>query len=191
MTATDGEIVARVLGGDTEAFAILFGRYGRLVHALALARTTRAAAAAEVTRKAFEKVYADLERLPPESGFRASLLAAANELCASHVRDHGKSIQMLRVGNREVRRGAAGLDLRWVFSGMQPGNAALVALEVVSRLPPAYQAPFLLRHLEGLGPEETAEAAGVDRAELRTAIDGARRLFERELKHSLEAAGQP
>jgi DNA-directed RNA polymerase specialized sigma24 family protein len=98
---------------------------------------------------------------------------------------------MLRVGNREVRRGAAGLDLRWVFSGMNPPDAALVALEVVSRLPPAYQAPFLLRHLEGMGPEEIAEATGVDRAELRTAIDGARRLFERELKHSLEAAEQP
>jgi RNA polymerase sigma-70 factor (ECF subfamily) len=188
VTASDGEVVARVLGGDTEAYAILFRRYGRLVHALALARTTRAAAAAEATRRAFEKVYAELDRLPPNTGFRAALLAAVNEACAEHVRDHGKSIQMLRVGAREVKRGAAGLDLRWVFSGMQPGDAALVALEVVSRLPPAYQAPFLLRFLEGMGGPEAAEAAGVEPAEFRTAVDGARRLFERELKHSLEGA---
>ena len=62
------------------------------------------------------------------------------------------------------------------------------ALEVVSRLPPAYQAPFLLRYLEGMNGPEAAEAAGVEAAEFRTAVDGARRLFERELKHSLEGA---
>lgn len=188
MTATDGEVVARVLGGDTEAFALLFRRYGRLVYALALARTTRPAAAAEIARKVFEKVYADLDRLPPEAGFRAALLAATQEVSASYSRDHGRSLQMLRVGSREARKAGAGLDLRWVFAGLKPPDAALVALEVVARLPPSYQAPFLLRHLEGMPPAEVAEASGIAPAEVRTALDGARRLFERELKHAIEGA---
>ena len=37
--------------------------------------------------------------------------------------------------------------------------------------------------------DEIAEATGVAAAEVRTALDGGRRLFERELKHGLEMAG--
>jgi RNA polymerase sigma-70 factor (ECF subfamily) len=188
VAATDGEIVARVLGGDAEAYAVLFQRHGRLVHALALARTTRAAAASEITRKAFEKAYADLERMPPDASVRQFLQAATAEACSSYQRDHGRSMQILRAGRREARKAGAGLDLRWVFAGLRPEDAALVVLEVASRLPPQYEVPFLLRHLEGMAPAEIAEATGASPAEVRTSLDSGRRLFERELKHALEGA---
>jgi RNA polymerase sigma-70 factor (ECF subfamily) len=189
VAANDGEIVARVLGGDTEAFAVLFQRYGRLVYCIALARTTKPAAASEITRKAFERVHAELERMPPEVTVRQFLSSVAIEACASHERDHGRSMQMLRLGNREARKAGAGLDLRRVFSELKGDDAALVALEILSRLPPQYEVPFLLRHMEGLGPEEIADLVGLSPAEARTTLDSGRRLFERELKHALEAAG--
>jgi RNA polymerase sigma-70 factor (ECF subfamily) len=188
VAASDGEIVARVLGGDVEAFAVLFQRHARLVYALALARTTRPAAASEITRKVFEKVYAELDRMPPDSTVRRFLQAATLEVCGGYQRDHGRSLQMLRVGSREARKAGAGLDLRWVFAGMRGEDAALVALEVLSRLPPQYEVPFLLRHLEGMTPAEIAESEGVSPAEVRTALDSGRRLFERELKHAIEGA---
>jgi RNA polymerase sigma factor (sigma-70 family) len=189
VAAPDGEIVARVLGGDTEAYAVLFHRYARLVYVHALSRTTRPAAAAEITRKVFERAYADLERIPADTTVRQFLQSATTEACASHQRDHGRSMQLLRVGSREARKAGAGLDLRWVFSGMRGEDAALVALEVLSRLPPQYEVPFLLRHQEGMTAEEIADVTGASPAEVRTALDGGRRLFERELKHALEAAG--
>lgn len=188
MAIADGEVVARVLGGDTEAFALLFQKYGRMVHALALARTTRRGPAAELTRKVFEKVYADLDRVPPESTFRQFLLATLQELAGAYVRDHGRSLQMLRVGGREARKAGAGLDLRWVMAGLQGDDAALVLLEVVGRIPPSYEIPFLLRHVEGMSPAEIADVLGLPAAEVRTVLDGARRLFERDLKHAIEGA---
>jgi RNA polymerase sigma-70 factor (ECF subfamily) len=189
MALSDGETVARVLGGDVAAFSLLFQRYGRLVHALALARTTRRPAAAELTRKVFQKAYADLDRMPEQGGFRAFLLSVLQQEGAAYVRDHGRSMQMLRVGSRESKKAGASLELRWVLSGLKGEDAALVLLEVVGRLPPNYEVPFLLRHLEGMNPAEIAEVTGLGPAEVRTALDGARRLFERELKHGIEAAG--
>lgn len=189
MAIVDGEIVARVLGGDPEAYPVLFRKYGRLVHSLALARTTRRQAAAELTRKVFEKAYEDLEEMPPETTFRQFLLGILTEASTAYVRDHGRSLQMLRVGSREARRAGAALDLRAVMADLKGEDAALVLLEVLGRLPPNYEAPFLLRFLEGMSYEEIAEATGLPAAEVRTALDGGRRLFERELKHGLEMAG--
>jgi RNA polymerase sigma-70 factor (ECF subfamily) len=185
---SDGEIVARVVGGDLEAFSLLFQRYGRLVHALALAKTTRKAAAAEVTRKVFTRAYGELERMPPEAGFRPFLLSLLQQEAASHVKDHGRSLQMLRVGGAEAKKAGASLELRWIFRSLKGEDAAFVLLEVADRLPPNYVAPFLLRHLEGMAPAEIAEATGLGVAEVRTALDGARRLFERELKRCVEGA---
>ncbi len=186
--AADGEVVARVLGGDTEAFTVLFHRYGRMVHAVALARTTRRQAAAELTRKVFERTYADLERIPPETTFRQFLLGKIAESASEYVRDHGRSMQMLRVGSREARRASGALELRRVLSDLRGEDAALVLLEVLGRLPANYEVPFLLRHLEGMSVPEIAEAAGLPAGEVRTALDGGRRLFERELRHGLESA---
>jgi len=189
MALSDGEVVARVLGGDAAAFSLLFQKYGRLVHALALARTTRRPAAAELTRKTFARAYAELERMPPDGGFRPFLLSLLQQEGAAHVRDHGRSLQMLRVGSAESRKAGASLELGWIFRSLKGEDAALVLLEVVGRLPPNYEVPFLLRHLEGMTPAEIAEVTGLGAAEVRTALDGARRLFERELKHGIEGAG--
>ncbi len=189
MALSDGEVVARVMGGDVEAFSLLFQKYARLVHALALARTTRRPAAAELTRKTFARTYAELDRMPPEGGFRAFLLSVLQQEGASHVRDHGRSLQMLRVGSAESRKASASLELPWVFRSLKGEDAALVLLEVAGRLPPNYEVPFLLRHLEGMAPAEIAEVTGLGPAEVRTALDGARRLFERELKRCVEGAG--
>lgn len=189
MTIADGEVVARVLGGDPEPFALLFQKYGRLVHAVALARTTRTEAAAELTRRTFEKAYERLEAMPPDSGFRPFLLGVLQEEAAAWVKEHGRSLQMLRVGGREAKRASGGLDLPAVLKDLRPADAALVLLEVLARIPPAYEIPFLLRYVEGMGIADIAEVTGQTPAEVRTALDGGRRLFERELRHGLETAG--
>jgi RNA polymerase sigma-70 factor (ECF subfamily) len=185
----DGEVVARVLGGDREAYALLFQKYGRMVHALALARTTRKAAAAPMVRKVFERAYAELDAIPPGSTFRQFLLGILQQEAAAFVRDHGRSLQMLRVGSQEAKKAGASLELSWVLSGLKGEEAALVLLETASRLPPNYEAPFLLLHLEGMAPAEIGEVTGLGPAEVRAALDGGRRLFERELRRAIEAAG--
>jgi len=186
---SDGEVVARVLGGDAEAYALLFQKYGRMVHAVALARTTRRPAAAELARTVFEKAYERLDAMPEGTSFRAFLLAVLAEEASAYIRDHGKSMQMLRIGSREAKRAGAGLDLRRVLIDLKGEDGALVLLEVLGRLPPAYEVPFLLRYMEGMSAADIAEVTGQTAAEVRTALDGGRRLFERDLKHWLEMAG--
>jgi DNA-directed RNA polymerase specialized sigma24 family protein len=75
------------------------------------------------------------------------------------------------------------------MGGLPKPDAALVLLEVLGRLPPTYEVPMLLHHIEGMAAAEIAEVTGQTPAEVRTALDGGRRLFERELRHGLEMAG--
>ncbi len=188
MAAGDAEVVARVLGGDVEAYAVLFQKYARVAHAVALARTTRREAAAEVTRKAFEKAYADLERIPPGVRFPQFLLNAVQEIARGYAREPGRGLSLLRPRPGEARGAGPALDLRPVLSPMVGEDAALVVMETVAKLPPNYQVPFLLRYLEGMSYAAIAEATDFPVQEVHTAIDGARRLFEREFRFALEKA---
>jgi RNA polymerase sigma-70 factor (ECF subfamily) len=189
VSTTDGELVAKVLGGDAAAYTLLFKRWARVVHALALARTGRREPAAEITRRAFERAHEGLERIPPGVRFGNFLLAQVNELCASHLREHPRSVQMLRVGAEDARRSGAAVDLRTALGRLGGPDAAFLLLEVASRLPPNYEVPFLLRYLEGLDYGAVAETTGVTVADVRTALDSGRRLFEREFRFSMEKAG--
>ncbi len=190
MALSDGELIARVLGGDSEGYALLFQRYARLVHAVALARTTRRDAAAQITRQVFEKAYAGLESLPDGVKFHQHLVHLATEAARDHVREHGRSLQMFRVSPEDARKGGA-VDFRAVLGGMHPDDAALVVLEMLARLPPNYEVPLLLRLVEGMSHAEIAEQTGRPPAELRTTLDSGRRLLEREFRMALEKAGQP
>lgn len=188
MVHEDGEVVARVLGGDVEAYVLLFRKYARVVHAIALARTTRLEAAAGITRRTFEKVYAGLESLPGDRPLRQVLVDTAVELSREHVRDHGRSLQMFRISPEEAKKQSGTVDLRANLGKMHPDDAALVVLELVGRLPPQYEAPLLLRLVEGMRYGDIGALTGKTAVEVRTTLDGARRLFEREFRFGMERA---
>ncbi|MHC4924657.1 MAG: RNA polymerase sigma factor [Planctomycetota bacterium] len=188
MTLSDGEVLAHVMAGDRDAYASLFAKYGRLVHALALARTTRSTAAVEVTRQAFVKARDELDRIPEGMSFAQFLMLTVREVATEHVREHGRSLQMLRVGSEETGKSSGPVDLKTVLGDMQTRDAALILLEIIGRLPPNYEGPILLRYLEGMSYAEIAGVLDVNTADVRTDLDSAWKLLEREFRLGMERA---
>src|SRR3954467_15319320 len=85
MTGTDQEAVARVLAGDTDAFAILVERYGGRVYNIALRITNDADAASDCAQEAFIRAYKALHQYNPALPFGPWIYRIATNASLNHV----------------------------------------------------------------------------------------------------------
>ena len=145
---------------DPDAFAELYRRYVRRVHAFVYRRSRSSELAEEITASTFERA---LRALPGfrwrDGGFQAWLYRiAANEL-ASHYRKAQR--QHSERGQRAARQ------LHDDAPGTEPaldGEDGSEVLQVLGQLNERYQRAISLRYLSGLTPEDAAHAMGLSKA---------------------------
>lgn len=109
---SDNEIIARVLGGDQQAFAGLVSRYQNFVFTLALRFTKNREDAEEVSQDIFIKAYRALADFRGASKFSTWLYTIVNTTCISFLRK--KRLETHSLDNEKIFEAADSLD-----SGMQ------------------------------------------------------------------------
>jgi RNA polymerase sigma-70 factor (ECF subfamily) len=152
----DTGVAAAVLAarqGDSAAFAELYRRFSRSVHAVLLARLG-VEEAREAAQDVFMTVHRKLGDLENPAAFGPWIHAIA--------RNHATS--MLR------RRGARPVEepLR-DFPARRPGENGLRerVLDLIRTLPEAYRETLMMRLVEGLSGPEIAKATGLGAASVR------------------------
>ncbi|MCL6564846.1 MAG: sigma-70 family RNA polymerase sigma factor [Acidobacteriia bacterium] len=159
----DAPLVERTLGGDQQAYEQLVRKHEQRVFRTAIAILGELADAEEAMQEAFLKAYQNLPTFRRDARFTTWLTRiAVNE-----------SLQILR-----RRRDAASLDdLEAPLQDLRPSRVEewyanperryataelkRIVEEAIRALPPAYRVVFLLRDVEELSTEETAEALGL------------------------------
>jgi RNA polymerase sigma-70 factor, ECF subfamily len=166
-----------------DAFAVLYRRYVRRVHAFAYKRSGSQEVAEEVTSATFERAWRAMPGFEWKgAGFSAWLFAiAARELAGWYRRS-------ARHGNVRVQRALRLLD---PDSGGDDGDehteragvAADLALlrDALSSLPERYQEVISLRYLADLEPAEAAAALGCTKAVLAVTLHRATKALRKAI----------
>jgi len=153
---SDGEVIARHLGGQQDAFAILVGRYTRQVHAIAYRSSGDHAEAEDLAQDTFLRAFRALPTLRQPHAFADWLYRVATTTCLDAHR---------RRAPRQISLDATMIDAladeaRWG----QPPDAALAAEDrravraALRRLAPRQRAALTLHELHGLSYADTARA---------------------------------
>jgi RNA polymerase sigma-70 factor (ECF subfamily) len=158
--ANETELVEAARGGDAEAFTTLVNQYDRNIYRLALNITGNPEDAEDVLQEAFLKAYANLSKFQGSSRFYTWLVRiAVNEaLMKLRKRKSDKSVSLdegIDTGEEVVVREIA------VWDGdpeQQYSHEELRTIldEAVAGLRPAFRSVFVLRDIEELSTEETA-----------------------------------
>lgn len=138
--------------GDAAAFDAIYGRFGRMVHGLLLARVP-VADVDDLVQDVFLQAYQRLGDLREPAAFGGWLAAIARRRAADYHRA-AKPIQTL--GDTDV----AGPDGRRLDDG-------LAVLAAIRRLPEAYRDTLVLRLVEGMTGPEIAERTGLTHGSVR------------------------
>ena len=164
---TDGEVVARVMGGDRDAFRILVRRHENALFAHALRMTGRGDVAADVVQTGLIRAYTRLDRCRDPDRFGAWVFRIVANECKDYLKN--------------VRRQHTDLDAAQPLSGGEDPVRDLEQSELRRRidrallsLPPDQREAFVLKHEEGRSYDEMAELLGTSRGALKMRVHRAR-----------------
>lgn len=160
-------LVAKARAGDRAAYAELYARMQSAVHAVILARVSRADAG-DVMQDTFVAAWTQLDQLREDAAFPGWVL----EIARRRAVDHGRRDRVRAHDELSDERGA---------TEDAPTLEAKRALEAIEGLPMAYRETLLMRLVEGMSGPEIAEATGLTPESVRVNLCRGMKLLKERL----------
>lgn len=173
--APDAAVVARVLGGDTEAFGVLIHRYEPELLRFAYRMLGRPDAAADAGADAFIRAYRHLAGCRDPAHLRPWLYRIVSNRCKSQLARRQRDEIPLEEAPPLADPADSDADLDRAEQ-LEQVEAAL------ARLAPEQREAFVLRHVQGLSYAEMVAATGVVATTLRMRVHRAREALLEALK---------
>jgi RNA polymerase sigma-70 factor (ECF subfamily) len=189
----ESALVTQAREGDTASFAELVRRYEGKIFRLAQHITQNREDAEDVLQETFMKAYEHLEQFKGDSKFYTWIvrIAVNQALMKLRRRKTDKSVSIdetIDTGEDTVVREIAawGEDPEQKFSRDELGSILDTAIE---SLEPLYRSVFVLRDIEELSTEETAEALGLSVPAVKSRLLRARLQLREKLTRFFKRKG--
>lgn len=182
----DSALLTALQAGDTTALANLYEAYADRIYRLALGLLRDPMRAEDIVQEAFLALLAHLDRFEGRSKLGTWLYRVAYNASLDHLRRRREAL--LLSDDAEPDDGSSvpmpqALADWWLTPEQILANAeARAALDAaIQALPENYRAVFILRDVEELSTEETAEAVGISVGAVKVRLHRARLLLREKL----------
>jgi RNA polymerase sigma-70 factor (ECF subfamily) len=175
---TDATLIARVLGGDLDAFRGVVDRYWGDCARFAYRMLGHRQDAEDALQETFLRAYRGLGRYREREQFRSWLYRILVNRCRTLARQRGRRDHRLVLDEAALQRAAA--------EGHEPDAELRDALQVaLARLDDKQREAFLLKHGEGLEYVEMAMVTGASVPALKMRVKRACEAMRPELEAML------
>lgn len=191
---TDTELAQRIMARDAAAFELMMRRHNRLLYRTARSVLRDDHEAEDCVQEAYLQAFRSIGSFRSESRLSTWLvrivLNQAFERLRRHKREHG-TVALDNVVDLEAHVEAANPN---ASAAERPDMAASrgelrkLLENRIDRLPEAFRSVFILRALEELSVEETAECLGIPEATVRTRFFRARSQLRETLARDVDLA---
>jgi len=179
---SDEEVVARVLGGETNLFEIVMRRYNQRLYRVARAILRNDSEAEDVMQDAYVRAYEHLGQFAGRAKFSTWLTRIAVHEALMRRRRGNRYQELQPMSEREE-------DPMEAFPSMalnpeqQASTSQIRGLleEAVEQLPDAYRAVFILRDVEEINTIETAAVLNLTEENVKIRLHRARALLRKSL----------
>jgi RNA polymerase sigma-70 factor (ECF subfamily) len=192
MTDNDAALVQAAQQGDKRAFAHLVQKYEQRVYNLARRMMRDPQDAEDVLQETFISVYRHLNEFQGDSSFSTWLYRIATNASLMKLRAR-KDLTVSLDAPVESDEGESAMPREIVDWSVTP-EEALLNSEVraqmdaaVAELPETMRAVFVLRDIEGLSVQETAEVLGISVPNVKTRLHRARMMLRERLSSYFKA----
>jgi RNA polymerase sigma-70 factor (ECF subfamily) len=183
-SASDEEIVRRVLQGDLASFELIMRRYNQRIFRVVRGMLGDDDESEDVVQDAYVRAYENLAQFAGRSKFSTWLTRiAVYEANARRQRQR----RMRLFDPREPEKSPMPLQPMNKDAHEEMSNRELgtVLAEAVDELPPDLRSVFTLRMVEGLDTSETAECLELTPANVKVRLHRARELLRRRIDAQL------
>lgn len=193
-SATDAELAQRIAARDAAAFELMMRRHNRLLYRTARGVLRDDDEAEDCVQEAYLQAYRSIASFRAEARLSTWLvrivLNVAFERLRRYKRETG-TVALENVVDLEAHVAAANSNT----SAMERPDSAASRRELrriletrIDRLPDAFRTVFILRAVEELSVEETADCLGIEPSTVRTRFFRARSLLREAIARDIDVA---
>jgi len=185
-------MIASILSGNTHEFHDLIRPYERSVYSMALSLLQNEADAEDAAQEAFLKAFRNLKGFRAESKFSTWLVSITLNEARSRLRQK-KTMKVQSLDEQPDEQGhtspALLRDWREIPSeALERQEVRSMLQQAITDLPLIYREIFLLRDVEELTVNESAEALGITVASVKVRLHRARMMLQKKLAPQLKQA---
>jgi RNA polymerase sigma-70 factor (ECF subfamily) len=188
----EAQIIASIVAGNTHLFHDLIRPHERSVYAMALSLLHNEADAEDVAQEAFLKAFRNLANFRGESKFSTWLISITLNEARGRLRSK-KNVKLESLD--EPREGEGTVTPALLRDWREIPSEALERQEIrqmlqqaITDLPLIYREVFLLRDVEDLSVNQSAEALGISIASVKVRLHRARIMLQKKLVPQLKRA---
>ncbi len=190
-THVEAEMIAAILAGDTQLYHALIRPHERRVYVMALSYMKNEADAEDVAQEAFMKAFRSLSTFRSEAKFSTWLIS----ITLNEARGRLRRQAIVRMESLDVPPDEGGTispallrDWREIPSEAVEREEIRKLLQLaVAGLPEIYRQVFLLREVEELNTQETAEALDISVSAVKARLHRARMMLQKNLTPQLKS----
>ncbi|MDW5266558.1 MULTISPECIES: sigma-70 family RNA polymerase sigma factor [Acidobacteriaceae] len=184
------QLIASILEGNSHEFHALIRPYERTVYVMALALLKNEADAEDVAQEAFLKAFRNLKNFRAESKFSTWLISITLNEARSRLR-RKSAVPMESLDEPPGEQGhvspAVLIDWREIPSeAVERLEVRQLLQQAVADIPLIYRETFVLRDIEELSINETAETLGISVASVKVRLHRARIMLQKRLAPQLK-----
>ena len=188
----DLALVQRIVAGDRAALEPLMRRYNRRLYRLARATLRDDAEAEDALQDAYLHAYRSLGRFRGDAALTTWLSRLVLNECYGRMRRHARRENVVPM----VSSNTADIDIEAMRpSDSEPPDSAVARAEMralierkLDELPDSFRTVFILRTVEELSVEETAQCLDIAEATVRSRHFRARSLLREALARDIDLA---
>lgn len=184
------QLIASILEGNSHEFHTLIRPYERTVYVMALTLLKNEADAEDVAQEAFLKAFRNLKNFRAESKFSTWLISITLNEARSRLR-RKSTVPMESLDEPADEQGhvspAVLIDWREIPSeAVERLEVRQMLQQAVEDIPLIYRETFVLRDIEELSVNETAEKLGISVASVKVRLHRARIMLQKRLAPQLK-----
>jgi len=191
---SEAEIIAAVLAGETQLYHELIRPHERSVYMMALSYMKNETDAEDVAQEAFIKAFRNLSTFRGDAKFSTWLISITLNEARNRLRRQSV-VRMQSLDEPPDEDGAVSpallRDWREIPSeAVEREEVRTLIKKAVETLPEIYRQVFLLRDVEELDVNETAQALSISISNVKVRLHRARMMLQKELAPQLKTVNR-
>ena len=191
---SEAMLIAAIVAGETQLYHELIRPYERSVYLMALSYIKNKADAEDIAQEAFVRAFRNLASFRSEAKFSTWLIGITLNEARSRLRRQS-AVRMESIGEppSEEKSIAPALLRDWremPSETLERAEIRTLIQEAVDTLPDIYRQVFLLRDVEELNMNETAQALNISIPSVKVRLHRARMMLQKQLAPQLKTTSQ-
>ncbi|MGH7342570.1 MAG: RNA polymerase sigma factor [Candidatus Rokuibacteriota bacterium] len=189
---SDEDVVERVRAGDLPLYEVLMRRHNQRLYRAVRAILRDESEIEDILQEAYLAAYRNLEEFEGRARFSTWLVRIAVNKALDRRRRCSKLVA-LDPGKEDALVGNEAAP-PWAISKEDPERQsarrelAHLLEHAIDALPEAFRGVYVLREVDGMSTQETAESLGLESNTVKTRLHRARTLLRERLVHDFDAA---